>query len=553
MRRFEFVIVDDQHSEDGYDRFIQLLRRRCYLLKREVWLSEERESRGWNLDTVQPMHFRVLTSYIYGRDQGFSFCEALDLFQRDKDRFDFYVFDLDFSSGRMNPTMRSGGRRLNECPEALLYDDPNRQAKDASATHKSPALAGLSFLLRTGLDDRPKFICSAAERAAEFRRYLALLEARLRDVFLIEVDPKIYSVLSEDTTRAFDALDRYLRSRQARVLNILPPEFRKRLVERVQSREGLDVADIPAGPSSREVANDCWSLRTLFPREIIIVEAGAEGAKSEQDALVDLLLGRRDWAALMRDGLLNHPIELKERVDEYIERTVAIDFRVEGNAPRAYRPLTALPAFRKIVEALPNANANAQCDLQSLRDTIIEGHEESCLVEFLGPGPAGGMRVCDYFGSLGVRDPVAVTSWCKNFGVYPMDLGYVSHIAFHNARRHSPGASVEFTCSKLGEDKLWLEWRCDGVVPAAVFSQDSKMASKVREASQRPECLWDEGFGDLARIVCGRYKGILEFASGRCRLRATIETWASPVIECGVGEIRGTRLYVELPAPGRQA
>jgi hypothetical protein len=541
VKQFRFVIVDDRGGQDGYERFIAQLKHRKYLREAETRLSLDPATLGWNVDD-QPMRFRILTSDIHRSGLGFSFCKALDVFDREKELFDFFVFDLAFVHGAMDPT-----NCHEECAEARLYQNPELQVTEASAGEKSRYLGGLSFLLRTELDSRPKLICSAAAQTEVFRQSLNLLSDRLRDIFFVEPDVSSYAdrtTAAPTTERAFAALDRYLRSRQVRVVSRLSSAVRTAVVSRLTTGAELDTPDIV---ELGEEAGEGWSLRTLFPRECRLIEE--EGDEAAKNTVLELLTGRRDWPALIGNGgLLDHPNPAKIDVAEHFEAARNLDFGVDVGKP--YRPLTKLRSRGVLFE--PGRQAML-ADLVVLAGAAAGGQEwrePDCLVQFL-PSSDRPVSIADYFGSLGLTRPyVSLKSWCKNFGLYPMDIAYVSHIAHHNDR-HSDSRGVRFSVAR--NQTLRFEWLYELPAASDVFDDESRLVHRIVDAARRPQILGDEGFGDIARIVCWRYRGTLEFASEMRLVTVKIDTWQRPEINLCSGDcVKGARLRITIPGVEEQ-
>jgi hypothetical protein len=276
-------------------------------------------------------------------------------------------------------------------------------------------------------------------------------------------------------------LERYLVSALQRVQRQILCESPGALLGRVRlllAQEDSPWEELVSIPLARG-----WTLGTLFPRHLI-----RRDLPGLQRAL------GFDWKRLLR-AALGHPTTTGEReftamggVASVVEEARERDFRVGPSSH--YKPLSTFDTFRADVNALAG-----------LWDELIA----STLVQ-------------DLLGMSTDRDEAL--AWlradAKNFGLSPFDLAYIAAIARHNGSKHLKGTRPSLARKKSGDVVSWiLEFS-----PRADLRPDwSELFSRARKKLETPSeaksifVLADEGFYDICRIVCGRYRGEFEFVT----------------------------------------
>jgi hypothetical protein len=230
-----------------------------------------------------------------------------------------------------------------------------------------------------------------------------------------------------------------------------------------------------------------------------------------------------DWRKIIgcrfsgNKGLLCHPQIMP---DVYLERAKQmakeLDFKTEGKAS-SYKAMTKLPDF------------NGNC--RDLRDNIIKGKGNDYLLYYdNGKKTRSQMSVMEYFKSIYNKNEIEwynlLYDWAGSIGIYPLDIAYISHIAFDNSRHILVEKVPEFSYSEQKEDgilkSICLEWAYGAHPknPENIFNEKSKLYRKFREASSNKRVLYDEGFSDIIKIVLWRYYGIVELRAGKYCIRA---------------------------------
>lgn len=298
MKCFMLTIIDDQGLDTGYGRFLKLLYKNQYLRSDDFeLLQEDYYSEGLGKNKFEnSLSFRIYT-HNYG-DAGIkiTFCEALEDFNKRKDEFDIFVFDLNFieQDGNSFYPLHSS----NSCNTSSLFEK-HLPLQDVTKSRKSTYIAGLEFYQLLDPSQKPKIIYSAADQTATLRSSLKLFNSRLSDTYIVSViapedvtkhsdDP--FAKSHDDVVRAFDAIDTYIQTRQIQIINRQSPEKIRTFSNLVTSWDNYSVpqADDPLIPDDGENENsaeNCWCLRTLFPKQVNRIELGIDFEANKDNIL----------------------------------------------------------------------------------------------------------------------------------------------------------------------------------------------------------------------------------------------------------------------------
>ncbi len=510
MKKFKFCIVDDQGpTAQGFTRILNLLKRHNYLIDygnyNSIQISDNQDMEsgfGWNEEKQQSMDFRVFSSKLkirpivrsenlVSQKNGFTFCEAFETFFNEVDVYDFYVFDINFDVGAMDPTSSE-----NQCKEALKYS-----AKSAPQKTEAGRYSFLEPLLKISrLQSRPIFVYSAAPETQQIRSFIDS-SAFYKSVCIMEIESGSYSL---DADNPFFQLDSYLRNKQKKLLHYQSPDFLEELIERVENDLDWDKPDIPDCDE-----NDHWSLKTLFPRQINSIEAcnavlnrkmphyGRLLSKIEEHKKEISIICQADWRTLC-GKLFNHPLSPNtenNKIDIVKDLVNSLDFKIESGPKKIeekYSRLTDLPVYEKN-------------ELNKLRLFTIKN------VQFIGRD-----NVIQYFSEIEDRDNwlPCWEDYARNFGIYPIDIAYLNHIAQLNSNHFENISCPEVTIQKTkNASVLEMKWLYPSLPDNEnIFDENGKLFKKMN--ADRTGVLKDEGISDFCNIVCWRYKGTFQFQSG---------------------------------------
>ena len=484
VERYRVLIVDDQPVgvSIGADRFVdRFLRKNGYMKTRlgdEFEVKYEAPERGGRKLTFQAVKESVAEQ---------------------EHRYDILVFDCDLTQ------MDFGEHNY------VNVTDP----EDLEEGQRSKVFAGLELLVETPVDARPKILYTGVDAAKRLFLYLNLMSSRLTDIVILELN----NIAHEEA--AIGRLDQYLRHHQFAVVHSQAADMLERIEARINKgdAQAFDIADIRGVKSG----GGCWSLRTLFPKETnryqsAVEGSDKEGAKARKGELLALISA--NWRYLMAKagfGVLKHPATRWSRAERARVGDVvrALDFEVDGIDLR-YQRLTDSKTFRDFTaetEAIVASEVETALDSEELKllplenRTVTVGEYLSCL-----------------FGDERSRWKERL---CRH-GLYPIDLAYMCHIAFHNGQKHCVG---DPTCKVTERDgKICFEW---------AYPQDSTskhlagFVAKAFKASGTPRLLGDEGVGDLFRIACWRYRGSLCLGNSQGSVEIQWTSEGQPNVEPG--------------------
>jgi len=502
MKKFSFLTVDDEglHSSTGGWRRVT-----AFLVDNNYLRPNSYEANSWDQQEFIESH--EMRYSVYSSENGFTFSDAIECINNDFNCHDFLFMDLKFD--KTGPFIEYSEEEI----EGKVIGD-KRIGEVKIDKGEIPAITAGMYLINLlpYNPGKPKFVFSAATETKDFIKYTELLSSRFlgNDLFFAAD----YSHGIEGLKKLCEPLDSYLRKRQVGVCQI---QSNKLLVELqkivkhwnngncVQCDEGL----IPDNPADQN--GDKWSLRTLFPKQVNSIEASIDVDKNTGHILEVL---EADWRMLMKsyntsNGILSHPKSLNSDDDfkKCLNTAEILDFQVEGKA-KSYKPLTGMPDFDK----------NNKTITEGLRDNIIknECNKDDYKISYLPAENSNSVR--DYFTSLNLCDETIANNWagklkgfCIDYGIYPIDIAYISRIAHHNSRH----ANNEQPCFKFengeGTEKISFIWDYGTNVDNQKEDEVLQKCAVVNDDIQK---LKDEGLSDICKIICWRYRGEFELCLG---------------------------------------
>lgn len=500
-KKFKFIVIDDKRktTESGWLNVFETFITPYGYLERilDSYPDQAYDNNSYSMNYV-----------IYAPDTEQTFDKAWKHLRENQNDYDFYLIDLKMDDHNFKPG-----------PPYVL-----RPIDKLASGERSLYVAGLYLLSVIDYNEKPKIFFSGASETNQLMLYYRFFEGRLNDTILGKIESETYKRKIETF------IDTYLRQRQIQVIDSQPIYLRKELKDRLCEHSGLwDKADIPddGTEESRRNRSECWSLRTLFPKQINKMENGRDADVMKQ-YIVDIL--DRDWRKLMWadeevGGFLCHP-KFGERLRDAQKSVRSLDFRLGSQKVSHYKKLTDLSAFN-----------NGADEADALRDLVLMAGEDEYKIGYRHNrnDKAEPQSVIDYFCKIDKIEPTR--NWyrlwrnlCEFFGIYPVDIAYISDIAFHN-RRHLPGEPLpSFSCSYRLELKgkvnsVDFMWSYDTFPPPEEILNKALRArdklKQLEDPNNDPRELSDSGFSDIGKIICGRYRGTVEFRTGKYCVRAS--------------------------------
>lgn len=484
MQKFKFIVIDDQGVAVGWGRvFENFLRSNRYVENREATPND---------DDSNSMNYKILNW-----ETNFNYDSAFEYLKNNQDEYDFYFIDLKMDNHNFAPR------------EDDLYD---------------AYLGGLKFVNVLKKNRKPKIIFSGATETVGLIQHYKLIENRIDDIIFGRIEQDSYMKEIEEK------IDNYLRSRQIEIISPLPLSFLKKLRRRLENNEDWDIDDIP--DNKKENKSENWSLQTLFPKQANkimeineydmddIDEEADETIAEKKNYIRDIL--DSDWRKLMKTGFLNHPSQKYCRFKDPMKNVETMDFGVL-NKTRHYKKLTAFSAFKDCGE------------LDNLRDNIFHGvtvetpgGSEDYKIAYL-PHLDNPISVIDYFLKIlkgkEIDRPIneCLRGWCVDYGIYPIDVAYISNIVFHNKRHIDKDAEIDFDFFDDEENEtINFTWSYSKASYSdnEIYQKIIGMYSKFIAANKNLKVLEDSGMSDICKIVCFRYRGEVKFEFGHYKLRA---------------------------------
>lgn len=490
--KFSLCIIDDEPSgsRTGWDRPFELLIAKGYIDN----ITPE-EAMAENGDWV--MDLKILSS-----ETDYKLIKVKNYLEENNGKYDLFIIDLKLDN------------------ENFIV---GIEFKDLEEKRESLSLAGLDFIEILQEDEKPKIFYTGHDDVKRILRNYEKVNKRLsKDLLLGDIISPGY------LNRICDKIDEYLKKIQIQVGSHLTFDFRKKLKRRLESSLNsrdfsewykADIKDYRENIWS-DNEERCWSLRTLFPRQFNRIKAGDN--EDEMKKYIENIL-EVDWRKLIGccfsggKGLLCHPQNMPA-LDLAKQMAEELDFKTKIKAS-LYKSMTKLPDFKG--------------DCKHLRDNIIMGKGDDYLIKYdNGKENRRQMSVMEYFTSIFNKNGIdwykVLNKWASNIGIYPLDIAYISHIAFDN-RQHIEGEKVpEFSFSEQADDgsikSVCLVWRYDALPKdyRNRFTKDSTLYSQFNEALRvkKKNILQTEGIADIIKIILWRYHGAFEIRANQYCIRA---------------------------------
>lgn len=263
MKNYSFVILDDenQHTQSGgWKRVFDLfLIHKNYVRKesQEIKLSDN----STFIENSEPLEVQFFKpendnySAIYERI-------SKEDFQAKKD---IYFIDMNWNNADSIKDTNVEEKNLEDISFSQI------------TSGKIPSvLAGLNLLNILPKDNKPKIVFSGSDKTENIRKVFKLLSNRVitDDILIGEMTGGGTNNYIDEVERKVDA---YLQSRQIAIINRQTADKIQELNNIVKAWNGnIERADEPLIPDNGTDANpeNCWSLRTLFPKQVNRIELG---------------------------------------------------------------------------------------------------------------------------------------------------------------------------------------------------------------------------------------------------------------------------------------
>lgn len=501
MKKFSFLMVDDEgdkSSTTGWYRVVKFLNSAKYLKCNNFYPN------NWGNEEYF-VNNNTMRYAIFSSENNKTFEHAKDDIKETFNSFDMLFMDLKFDKNK--PFVNNSNCTIKN----LVVEDID--ISDIKEGQIPDYLAGMDLINLLPQDSmKPKFIFSGADETKSFIGYTKLLSNRFTDIFFAR-----YHEGMEGLEILIPYIDSYLKKRQTETCQRQSVDTIKKLKEIIKSccRDNCESCDIELIPDNPNIDDsEKWSLRTLFPKQINSIEENIEVEKNKQ-YILDVL--EADWRKLMSIGILNHPNDPKGchwDIEKAKQLVKCLDFQKEDKVNH----------YKQIID-IPKFDDNIQC----LRDYIINDYKIAYHNSHsnISKQPEHLQNVKEYFNSLTLCENAnkgnnwwytKLVSMCQNYGVYPLDIAYISHIAYQNSEynRNKP------CFSPIIEDKDYILfiWNYPESANQDIFKENSKLYGKLKQSNDEPESLSDSGFSDISKIVCWRYRGMVELRSGCFGIRA---------------------------------
>jgi hypothetical protein len=266
MKKFSLVILDDenQHTKSGgWKRVFDLfLIPKNYLMKgsSDITLSDS----STFIENTKPLEVQFFKpendnySAIYDRISKKDFQEKKDI----------YFIDMNWEN-------EDSVRGTNILVNKLLEDVDLEEITDGKLPSE---LAGLNLLNILPKNDKPKIVFSASNRTKNIRKVFQLLSNRVLtdDILIGEMTGGGSNNYIDEVEQKVDT---YIQSRQIAIITRQTADKIQVLSKIVENWNGkVENADEPVIPDNGSDTNpeNCWSLRTLFPKQVNRIELGID-------------------------------------------------------------------------------------------------------------------------------------------------------------------------------------------------------------------------------------------------------------------------------------
>lgn len=488
MKKFKILILDDEtfnNTSKGWFRVIDYVLGNRKYLKEPSEVSLEQNST--KLRNSEPLDIFFYQPIKYSYDAIIEKLSENDCAVQSK--CDIFFVDIDWKN--------SFSKNFS--------DDPSLQEINEG---KIPVhLAGLNILNVLVKNDKPKIVFSGSDKTESARKLFKLLDKRvLTDDILIG---ELTGAGENSYVNEVEAkIDTYLQSRQIAIINCQPQKLIKQLSDIVKEWNSGNVAQadeplIPDDGKDCENKESCWSLRTLFPKQVNRIELGID-VEENKDYILNVL-NNFNFPAIIYWLLFDHGKNENKTIDNLTEKEIEdrlnvlnqIDFPIISNKATAYQKLSEIEGVSGFPEILNTCRMNA---LTKLRETIATKFCPSFTFKMTKNN--GAMTGTSTYSTLTSEE----VKCFAEYGVYVGDVVFIQKIA--DANKHHCSASSITTNIVIESGEMTIEYvfcNTNGVgnINGLVDKINAYFNSERYFGTFQ---LQQEGIEDLLEIMCKRYK-----------------------------------------------
>lgn len=474
IRKFKFAIVEDQVGMPGWGKVMDGFLKTRYLSPIPQKITKK--------DTND-----FLINYeIFSPDNQFTFAKTVEYLQKNQQEFDVFFIDLDFSKNQF--VVPEDGFSMNRPGQITEFGKSNDDIKNVH-------WAGIELIDVLRKDNKPKIFYTGTEAAAVLLNFLYLIRSRWDDVMFKEINTEGFK---RDVEKVVDA---YMASKQLEVIRKLGAS---QIIEIKRNLESGSTESLGKLKLSDPYQSSYWTISTLFPKQYVHLHS--EDIRIREQAIKEIGNMVIDWQSLMYDeqktplkGIFGHFDSPGISTDDLLslfDKVSACDYGVKDCG---YVPLSLTPTFKRI------------------RDKITQGREE--LVNRIIPetqlrfSESTAVRTLeDYLVDLNVNISAVRNIWMREFGIYPVDIAFITHIIGHNAKERNNTQDISFTYNFIddADGSRWIKfiWHHTGKgdVRGLEWSLEGGLGD-IRLIS-------GEKYRDICKLVCDRYRGEVVFKSG---------------------------------------
>lgn len=524
MKNYSFVILDDenQHTQSGgWKRVFDLfLIPKNYVKKKstDITLSDN-STFIKNAEPLEVQFFKPENdsySAVYEKISNVKFQEKKDI----------YFIDMNWN----NADSIKGTNVEEKNLEEITFSDITKG--------KIPSvLAGLNLLNILPKNDKPKIVFSGSDKTENIRKVFKLLSNRV-----LTDDILIGEMTGGGTNNYIDEVERkvdtYLQSRQIAIINRQTAGKIQELNKIVKAWNGsIDYAEEPLIPDNGTDTNPeiCWSLRTLFPKQVNRIELGADAEESKK--IIYEVLNELNFRKLYQWFVGLHIVipgkdKVQKKNDDECKKIInqrksllwvfesspyftISNLKPTGPYPNTFSDLISDVSHEQLVEECAG-DAN-------IRTRIGHNFSETIKINYsLSESPV-------YFSHGGLIKALALY-----FGVYIGDVYYLYACIWGNNKHnfsskekipegYSPKLSIDFNSGDPQELTLTIKVDSDSDYFKQIETNNPITTKETNIQSRLKKYPFDivleeEAMEDYVNLFCNRYEATIEIQFGKKRL-----------------------------------
>ncbi len=303
MKKYSFVILDDENQQTasgGWKRVFDLfLIPKNYVKKgsTDITLSDS----STFIENAEPLEVQFF------KPENDSYSAIYEKISKEdfQAKKDIYFIDMNWNNTESIKSTNVEEKNL----EDISFDDITKG--------KIPSvLAGLNLLNILPKNDKPKIVFSGSDKTENIRKVFKLLSNRVLtdDILIGEMTGGGVDNYIDKVEQKVDA---YLQARQIAIINRQTANKIQELNEIIKAWNGsIDKADEPLIPDNGTDTNpeNCWSLRTLFPKQVNRIELGTD--IEENKKVIYEVLNELNFRKIYKWIVFSHGVINGKSIDE---------------------------------------------------------------------------------------------------------------------------------------------------------------------------------------------------------------------------------------------